>query len=190
MIIDAVKSKGALNVKYLLEDAQLDLDSVFGCKILGGTNLIDELYENGYRNIVLAFGTISQRRKRLEMYESLAKRGWSFPNIVHNQAMLENSVILGTGNVILAGAVVGSDVVLGDFNFINTGVIVSHECRLKNNIHMAPGSILAGRVSIGNSTLIGMNATIYFDTCVGENVTVNNGVVVNCDISNNEIIKL
>lgn len=190
MIIDAVKSQGIFNVKYLLDDAILDYDNLSGFKILGSTNLLDALFDNGYRNVVLAFGTISQRRNRLQMYKSLAKTGWSFPNIIHGQAMLESSVIMGKGNIVLAGSVVGSDVVLGDYNFINTGSIVSHECRLKNNVHTAPGCVLAGRVSVGSSTLIGMNATIYFDINVGENVTINNGVVINEDISNNLIIKL
>ena len=190
MILDALKSQGVFNAKYLLDDSKLEYDSLSGIKILGGTNLLEDLFEKGFRNIVLAFGTISQRKKRLQMYQALSKSGWSFPNIIHSKAMLEGSVEMGSGNIVLAGSVVGSGVEMGDYNFINTGSIISHECRLKNNVHTSPGCVLAGRVSVGSSTLIGMNATIYFDTNIGENVTINNGVVINKDVPSNSIVKI
>lgn len=190
MILDALKSQGTFNVKYLLDDSKLEYERLSGIKILGGTNLLEDLFEKGYRNIVLAFGTISQRKNRLQMYHVLSSAGWSFPNIIHCQAMIEGSVEMGSGNIVLAGAVVGSGVEMGDYNFINTGSIISHECRLENNVHTAPGCVLAGRVSVGSSTLIGMNSTIYFDINIGENATINNGVVINKDVSNNSIVKI
>lgn len=190
MIIDAVKSRNIYTVKYLLDDSVLNYNEVFGYEILGGSNMLEDLFEKGYRNVVLAFGTITHRNKRIELYESLRKKGWSFPNIIHSQAMVEVSVTMGVGNIILAGAIVGSEVNLGDFNFINTGSIISHECKIQNNVHMAPGSVLAGRVSVGNCSLIGMNATIYFDTNIGNNVTINNGLVINADVQNEKVVKI
>jgi sugar O-acyltransferase (sialic acid O-acetyltransferase NeuD family) len=189
MVIDAVKSKKNYNVKYLLDDSDLGYSTLYGYDILGGINLLEQLYDNGYRKIVLAFGTISHRKDRLKFYETLAQKGWSFPNILHANAMIENSVKMGVGNIVLAGAIVGSDVDLGNYSFINTGAILSHECSLSDNVHMAPGSVLAGRVIVGSNTLIGMNATVYFDTNIGNNVTINNGLVINENVENDKVVK-
>lgn len=189
MVIDAVNSTNQIKVKYLLDDSQLNYTSVFGKPIIGGTKYLDELHEKGYRNIFLAFGTISNRYKRLKMYYELKNKGWIFPNIIHKDAILEQSISYGEGNLILSGAIVGSDVKMGDFNFLNTGSILSHECVLQNNVHLAPGAVLAGRVSIGDNSLIGMNTTIYFDVNIGSDVTINNGITINRNINSNTVIK-
>ena len=190
MIIDAIKSQNIYSVKYLLDDSVLDYNEIFGVKILGGTHMLEKLFAKGYRNVVLAFGTITHRSKRLALYQTLSNKGWLFPNIIHAQAVVEDSVTMGKGNIILAGAIVGSEVNLGNFNFINTGSILSHECTIQNNVHTAPASVLAGRVSVGDSSLIGMNATVYFDTNIGNNVTINNGLVINADVHSDKVIKL
>jgi acyl-[acyl carrier protein]--UDP-N-acetylglucosamine O-acyltransferase len=43
---------------------------------------------------------------------------------------------------------------------VNTGAIVSHDCRIGDYAHVAPGAILAGGVEIEEGTLVGMGATV------------------------------
>ena len=189
MVIDAIRSMENLFPKAILEDNPVGIKDVMGVPVIGNSLLLNQLLKLGYNNIVLCFGTIFNRQKRLEKYLELKEMGFNFPNIIHKDASVEPSVFIGSANIILAGAIVGSEAKIHDLNYINTGSILSHECVLKNNIHLSPGSTIGGRVSIGNNTLIGMNSTIYFDAKIGANVTVNNGVNVSADVPDNEIIK-
>ena len=59
---------------------------------------------------------------------------------------------------------------------------VDHDCRLGDFVHIAPGSILCGNVSVGSNTLIGAGSTIIPNIKIGENVTVGAGSIVLSDI--------
>jgi UDP-3-O-[3-hydroxymyristoyl] glucosamine N-acyltransferase len=102
---------------------------------------------------------------------------------------VEKSVVLGDGNVVLAGANIGSCVKLGNLNYLNTNSLVSHDCILEENIHVAPGAVLASSIRIESHVLIGMNTTIYYGLRIGESSTVLNGLVVNNNIGKNIIQK-
>ena len=57
--------------------------------------------------------------------------GCIFPNVIHPKAVVEESVIMGEGNVILAMANIGSCVKMGNLNYINNNSLISHDCELQ-----------------------------------------------------------
>lgn len=189
MVIDAFRSRGNYKVKAILDDSNDVSGEVLGVPVIGGTNLLEDLLDWGYKNMVLCFGNIFNRATRLKKYKEWKRMGFSFPNVIHKNAIVESSATIGEGNIILAGAIIGSEARIGDLNYINTGAILSHECQISENIHLAPGATVGGRVNISNNTLIGMNSIIYFDVNIGSNVTINNGISVTQNILNDEIIK-
>jgi UDP-perosamine 4-acetyltransferase len=89
----------------------------------------------------------------------------------------------------LAGANVGSSVILGDLNYINNNSLISHDCRLLNNIHIAPSAVLASSINVKSHVLIGMNSTLYYGLNIGESTTILNGLIINCDIESNIVQK-
>ena len=95
---------------------------------------------------------------------------------------------MGDGNIVLAGANIGSKVVIEDDCYINTNSMVSHECHIGRGVRIAPGAILAGRIKVGENSLIGMGVTIYMNAKVGKNSIVYNGVNVYKSVPNNKII--
>ncbi len=58
-----------------------------------------------------------------------------------------------------------------------------------DNVHIAPGAIIAGTVVINNDSLIGMGVTVFLGVKIGKNVVVNNGINVFDDIPDNVIVK-
>jgi sugar O-acyltransferase (sialic acid O-acetyltransferase NeuD family) len=188
MLIDAIKSTNSFNIKGILDNSLTKNDNVNGVKVLGGDELLDDLYSNGYRNLAISFTSLGALKERMYKCVELQNRGFLFPNIFHKDASVEPSSQFGQGNIILANALVGSSVKMGSFNFINTAAIISHECDIKDNNHFAPGSILAGRIKIGNNNLFGMGSTLYHDLCIGNDNIVFNGVNIFKDIKDNEKI--
>lgn len=188
MIIEAVRSVGYLTIKGIIDDTLQINDEVLGVKVLGGETELIKLYSEGYHNLVLSFTSLSDLSIRESKYYELKKLGFKFPNIIHRRATIEPSVKMGEGNIVLANAMVGSDVTLGDINFVNTGAIISHDTSVNVNNHFAPNAVLAGRITVGKNNLFGMCSTIYFDTVIGDNNTIFNGINVFTKIGNNNIL--
>jgi sugar O-acyltransferase (sialic acid O-acetyltransferase NeuD family) len=189
MIIEAVRSMGYFTIKGIIDDTLLINDEVMGVKVLGGQTELIKLHSDGYHNLVLSFTSLSNLTIRESKYHELKKSGFKFPNIIHRRATVEPSVKMGEGNIVLANAMVGSDVTLGDINFVNTGAIISHDTFVNANNHFAPNAVLAGRITIGKNNLFGMCSTVYFDTVIGDNNTIYNGVHIFTKIGNNKLIK-
>ena len=190
MVIDAINSNDQYNVFGILDD-NLSIDNkVFDVDVIGKFSLVDELINHGFKNFVIAFGVIENRKKRFELYNEIKAKGGNFVNIIHKRSIVENSVSMGEGNVILAGANVGSAVEIGNLNYINNSCIVSHDCKIKDNVHISPGAVLASSIEVGSHCLIGMNSTLFYGLTVGENSVINNGVIINNDIPKNSFIKL
>jgi len=66
MVIDAIRSVGNLFPKVILEDNPVGINDVMGVPVIGNSNLLNQLLKLGYNNIVLCFGTIFDRQKRLK----------------------------------------------------------------------------------------------------------------------------
>ena len=189
MVIDAIKSCNTYNIRGIIDNEMNIGEEIMGHKIIGNDSNLNELFELGFRNIVLSFSILGNLKLRRKKYEFYSAFGFNFPNIIHKDSIIEQSVKLGYGNLILAGSVLGSEVSLENFNYINTGSIICHESKVGNNNHFAPNSVIAGRVQIGNNVLVGMCVTTYFDIKIGDNVVINNGVNIINDIEDNQIIK-
>ena len=189
MIIDALRDSKIFAVVGLLDD-DIELGTkVLGVPVVGGFNCVSSLLSNSISNFVIGFGVLTNRKKRYELYLDLKEKGCLFPNIIHPRAIVEDSVKMGDGNVILAGANIGSAVILGNLNYINNNSLISHDCHLIDNIHIAPSAVLASSIMIKSHTLVGMNTTLYFGIKIGESTTILNGLIINSDIGNDIVIK-
>tara|TARA_B110000003_G_scaffold147308_1_gene148320 strand:- start:1559 stop:2644 length:1086 start_codon:yes stop_codon:yes gene_type:complete len=189
MVIDAIDSNDQYKVFGILDDNLSTDNKVFDVHVIGKFSLIDELINNGFTNFVIAFGVIENRKKRFELFNEIKAKGGKFVNIIHKRSIVENSVIMGEGNVVLAGANIGSAVEMGDLNYINNSCIVSHDCKIKDNVHVSPGAVLASSIEVESNCLIGMNSTLFYGLTIGENSVINNGVIINNDIPKNSFIK-
>jgi sugar O-acyltransferase (sialic acid O-acetyltransferase NeuD family) len=189
MVIDAVRDSKEYVVVGLLDDNLVIGTEILGVPVVGRFNNVDSLLENSIYNFVIAFGVLENRKYRFELYLALKEKGCSFPNIIHPKAIVEKSVKMGEGNVVLAGSNIGSSVILGNLNYINNNALISHDCKFIDNIHIAPSAVLASSIRINSHTLVGMNATLYYGIQIGESTTILNGLIINCDIENDQVIK-
>ena len=189
MVIDALKTSAKYQVVGILDD-KLEMGyNVLDINVVGCLNDIKSLLDIGINNFILAFGVLTQRNVRYDLYLKLKQIGCVFPNIIHPKAVVEESVIMGEGNVILAMANVGSCVKMGNLNYINNNALISHDCELHENIHLAPASVLASSIIIESNVLIGMNSTLYYGITIGYGSTILNGLIINNTVSKNVIQK-
>ena len=188
-IIDLLGATTKYQIAGIIDDGIPPGAKVMGVPVLGGKNMIDELFSRGVINAANAVGGISNVQLRISVFDLLSKAGFTFPILVHPTAFVEPSATLAEGAQIFPHAYVGSEATIGFGNIINTGAIISHDCALADYVIISPGAILAGKVQIGENTLIGMGVTINLNVSVGKSVRIGNGATIKADIPDKKIIK-
>lgn len=122
---------------------------------------------------VIALGDNVTRRAVAQRFPAV-----QWLTVVHPQAWVHSSVILGPGTMVFAGAMIQPETRIGAHCIINTGATVDHDCWLGDYVHLAPGTHLAGEVEIGDGTLLGIGSAVLPGRRIGEWAIVGAGGVV------------
>lgn len=195
MCIDAVRLMGGYRLGGITDMYAERGASLMDVPVLGDIDVLPQLYAEGYRTAVNAFGGLVSSNDdslffaRKDIFEKIKNQQFFLPNIIHPKANIEISATMGEGNLVFANAYVGSKAYVGDDCIINTGAIVSHDCQLGNHCRVSPGAVLAGNVSVGENTIIGMGVTVYMNVKIGKNVIVYNGKHIFSDVPDNTIVR-
>jgi sugar O-acyltransferase (sialic acid O-acetyltransferase NeuD family) len=101
-----------------------------------------------------------------------------FGSAVHTSAIISRSAQIGTGTMILHGAVVQASTVIGNHVIINTRAQADHDCRIGDFVHVGPGAILCGSVTLERLVLVGAGSVVMPGIHIGEGAEVGAGAVV------------
>ena len=153
---------------------------VLGYPVVGSINSVFESYqfpESG--QFIVAIG---DSRVRLDLTCRLLSLGYSVPIIVHPMASVSSSALIGPGTVVFSHAVIQSCASIGKASILNTSCSVDHDTLLSDGVHICPGAHLAGNVTVGSSSWIGIGASVIQQINIGRNVVVGAGSTVLADL--------
>jgi sugar O-acyltransferase (sialic acid O-acetyltransferase NeuD family) len=146
--------------------------SIMGVRVLRGAEaLVAEFRDDDL--VVLAVGDNAARRDLFE-----AHRGRVAPAIVHRRAICSETVRLGHGSQVLAGAILGACVQVGENTIVNSGAVIEHESVIGAHVHVAPGARIAGRVRVGDGCFLGIGSTVIDSVSVPAGCVIGAGAVV------------
>jgi len=158
-------------------------DPILGAAYLGDDDVLpDVLAAHPSCAALLGVGKVDDSVVRDRLGVDLRALGFAAPVVVSPCASVNEEVELGGGTAVFDGAVVNSGTVAGRICIVNTNSTVEHDCRLGDNVHVAPGATLSGAVRIGSHSMIGAGATIIQDVTVCSGCVVGAGAVVVADI--------
>ena len=106
--------------------------------------------------------------------------------LIHPTAILSPSAIIGKGSVVMAGAIVNAHSQIGAHVIINSGAIVEHDCVFLDFAQISPNVSLAGGVTVGEETHIGIGTSVIQGVSIGNKVMVGAGAVVLRDIEDHD----
>jgi len=158
-----------------------------GIKIIGIDNDLKDFFKRGIKNALITVGSIKNNSKRYKLFTLAKKIGYKFPIIVSPDAIVDESVRIDEGTVIMPGCILNIGTSFGKNCIINTGSIIEHDCKIRDHCHLAPGVHISGSVEIDELSFIGIGSTIIQGVKVGKNVTIGAGSVVIKDIPDNVI---
>lgn len=142
---------------------------------------VEDFYSDA-KKFDAVFVAIGNNDIRLEIIEECKKRSIEVANLIHPSAIISSSASLGVGIVIMPMAVVNAASKIGDGCILNTSCSVDHDCVLSSCVHISPGAHLAGGVSVGTKSWIGIGACVKEKITIGENIQIGAGGVVVADL--------
>jgi acetyltransferase EpsM len=188
-LIDLIRMLSIYPIAGIVDDG-ISVDSrIMGVQVLGGSTILEKLIAIGVHLAANAVGGIGNIASRINVFEHLAKTGFSCPTLVHPTAFVEPSATLSDGVQVMPHTYIGSDARVGFGAIINTGAIVSHDCTVGEYANLSPGAILAGEVSVGDAALVGMGVTVNLRVQIGSRARIGNGATVKQDVPEGGIVR-
>ncbi|MFT4850397.1 MAG: sugar O-acyltransferase (sialic acid O-acetyltransferase NeuD family) [Sediminicola sp.] len=154
-----------------LVDAKPEIKELLGVPVQyeGAFNFLGQ-------DAVISIGSNKIRKELAEKY------ALNYIKAIHPSTILDTSVEVGHGTVVMASATINSSTIIGTHCIINTSSSIDHDCLLGNFVHISPNATLCGGVQIGEGTHIGAGATIIPNITIGKWAVIGAGAVVISDI--------
>ncbi|MBN1574891.1 MAG: acetyltransferase [Deltaproteobacteria bacterium] len=175
MVVAETAMESGLKVSGFLDDDEGKWGStVLGLPVSGGRSVVRQ----GDR-VILGIGDNNRRR---EAGEWLDKTGVSLLTVRSRWAMVSISAVVGDGVVMIGPVVVNAAARIGKGVILNTASTVDHECVISDYVHIAPGVNLAGNVTVGQNSFIGIGAKVIPGIKIGKDCAIGAGCVIVRDV--------
>lgn len=171
VIADIAKFNGYQEIVFLDDD--IKKYKIGEYQIIGTTNDIEKFKEK--YDFFVGIGN-NKIRKKISLM--LNEKKISQPILIHPSAVIDPTVNIGNGTVIMANVVINADSKIGNGCIINTSSSIDHDCLINSYTHISPGVHVAGTVSIGECTWIGIGASIKNNLYITSNCTIGAGSVI------------
>lgn len=134
---------------------------------------------NGNLEVTIAVGEPQTREK---LFASLEKDNVQLATIIHPDVHIPSTTAVGKGVTIQANTFISCNVIVEDYVYIQPNVNIGHDDTLKKGCMISGLCNLAGNVTIGEFTYLGMSAVCKEGIAVGDYSIIGMGSVVHKDI--------
>ena len=158
VVADIAKKNGYTEIVFL--DDNESIHECGGYPIVGRRTDVDRIKAD----VIVAIGKVEIRKRIQESIEESR-----MVTLIHPDAVVADDVSIGSGTVVMAGAVINPGVKIGRGCIVNTSSSIDHDCVIDD-------------VSVGDETWIGAGTTISNNVNICGNCTIGAGAVVVKDI--------
>ena len=133
-------------------------------------------------NVIVAIGNNDIRAQKIQL---LKQHNFNLISLIHPSAVISKYANIGSGTVVFACAIINAFANVGVGCIINTGSIVEHDCKLDDFVHICPNSVLAGGVTVGEKSWVGIGSQVKQLVTIGNNCLIGAGSTVIKNIPDN-----
>ncbi len=165
--------KNEISIQHILDDNK-EVKTLLGLPVLHQYS--NAIFKNN--RMIISIGNNNIRKKIVERVNAM------YGMAIHPSSVIDKTVTIGEGTVVMANAVINSSSVIGEHCIINTSSSVDHDCFIGNFAHISPKATLCGGVHVGEGTHIGAGAIVLPNVKVGNWCIIGAGTVVLKDVDN------
>ncbi len=159
-------------------DDTVDEDERWGCKRLSFENF-QRNYSPEQVKVVIAVG---EPKDREMLFIRVKDAGYSLATLVHEEAFVTATAVLGEGVVVQEGVRVSVQSVIGKNVFINHRSMIGDNTRVGNHCQICANVMLEGNIQMGDAVFAGDSVSIKNRTTIGEHSILSAGSVVLKDV--------
>ncbi len=185
VVADLLRTAGGWALAGFVDNLNPPGTRIMDLPVLGDADQLPRLRDQGVRTLVAAIGDCAERMKMLRRAREL---GFRTPTLVHPSCIVSSAAVLDDACVLCAGAIVGPGTRIGTGAILNTRAAVDHDNRLDEGVHVAPGAVLCGFVSVGRETWIGAGAVVRDHLTIGQRVIVGACATVLRDVPDGQTV--
>jgi sugar O-acyltransferase (sialic acid O-acetyltransferase NeuD family) len=179
VVLDLLQTVGGWSIAGVIDNLNPKGTRIMGVPVLGDADLLPAVRKQGVDSIVVAIGDCAARARMLEQARAL---GFQTPTLIHPTSIRSPSAAVGAACVLCAGSIVGPGSALGPGVILNTRASVDHDNRIGDCVHVAPGAVVCGFVTVGRESWIGAGAVVRDHLAIGRQVMVGAGAIVLKDV--------
>jgi UDP-perosamine 4-acetyltransferase len=177
VVVDALQASGREVAGFSDADPGLHGSKVLGLTVLGDDAAVLR-YSPAEIELANGVGSVRDTAARAEVFGRLRARGYRFATVRHPAAVVSRHAEIGEGAQLMAGCVVQVGARLEGNVLVNTSASVDHDCVLGQDVHIAPGATLSGRVLVGAGTHVGTGACVIQGVRIGRGCIIGAGSLV------------
>ena len=121
---------------------------------------------------------VGNNKLRASILNTLKKFNAPIISLVHPSAIISLYTQINEGVVVFANSVINVGAVIKSGAIVNTASSIDHDCTIGECVHISPGVNIAGGVTIGPQSWIGIGASVIQSLTLAENTQIAAGAVV------------
>lgn len=175
--IDVIEQQGQYQIAGLVGMPQEMHDKHLGYKVIASDDDLPQLLKE-YNYALISLGQILSPSSRIRLYLQAVKLGFQLPVIIASTAYVSRHATLGSGTIVMHGAVVNAGVRVGENCIINNRSLLEHDSTVEDHCHISTGTILNGGVTIGKGSFVGSGTVIKEGVKIGKDCVIGMGLSV------------
>ncbi len=176
---------GSMEFAVVIKDLAITCDHEFagfiddyttGGEIIGNYEDVRKDFCPESYDIAIAVG-YKDLKARWAVYKKVSEDGYNVPVIIHPSAYVRDISCIGSGSIVMAGAIVDLNAKVGELCVLWPGVVVNHDSSIGNNTFLSPNSTVCGCVEIMGRSFVGAGSVIVDHVTVPEGSFIKAGSV-------------
>jgi sugar O-acyltransferase (sialic acid O-acetyltransferase NeuD family) len=131
-----------------------------------------------YQYALITIGQMRNAEHRIRLYQKAIQLGFQLPVIIAPTAYVSHRAKLGSGTIVMHGAIVNAGASVGINCTINSHALIEHDARVGDHCHISTGAILNGDVTVGAGSFVGSGSVTKQGILIGKGCLVGMGVSV------------
>jgi len=131
-----------------------------------------------YPYALIAVGQIQTADHRIRLHQQANKLGFQLPAIIAPSAHVSHHATVGSGSIVMHGAIINAGARVGSNCIINTRALLEHDVAVADHCHISTGAILNGDVKIGTGSFVGSGSIIKEGLTLGQRCVMGMGLSV------------